>query len=328
MTAGTRADALRPTRRSPATRGERRRRDRRARRDAPDRRARPGQRPRRTGPLLKAGEEPVPRPRRQRHRRRWASGARRRCWPRAPGRDAVRRRRRRQALVRGLHEGRGRAHRRLLHADQPRRAGRLAGVRPGRDAEHAAAARRQRRRPRRQGRRSCCSRRRRRPGRGGLRRRPPRTADRLPAAVTGHRHARRPAVRPRTVAGHATCATGPATCRAPGRSWRSTACWPRTAPSTRSEIVELSKAMYVMTPFTSLLVLENEADVQAVQGGPRPQGPLGDVPLPRADRGQDRAAAGVAALRPPPPGATPCRPPGARRTRSCGRWPSARRGRC
>ena len=33
--------------------------------------------------------------------------------------------------------------------------------------------------------------------------------------------------------------------------------------------------MYVMTPFTSLLVLENEDDVQAVQGRPRPQGPLG-----------------------------------------------------
>ena len=50
----------------------------------------------------------------------------------------------------------------------------------------------------------------------------------------------------------------PTICRGPGPSWRSTACWPRTPRSTRQAIVALSKAMYVMTPFTSLLVLENE----------------------------------------------------------------------
>ena len=38
--------------------------------------------------------------------------------------------------------------------------------------------------------------------------------------------------------------------------------------------------MYVMTPFTSLLVLENEAMYAQLQGGSRPQGPLGHVPLP------------------------------------------------
>ena len=95
------------------------------------------------------------------------------------------------------------------------------------------------------------------PGRGAVRRRPPRRQAELPETVTVAGTLDGKPFAPRA-AGEGRAGEGAATCRGPGPGWRSTACWPRTRPSTRSAIIELSKAMYVMTPFTSLLVLENE----------------------------------------------------------------------
>ena len=57
--------------------------------------------------------------------------------------------------------------------------------------------------------------------------------------------------------GVAGVAAGADCCRGPGRSCGSIASWPRGTKN-REEIVALSKAMYVLSPFTSLLVLENE----------------------------------------------------------------------
>ena len=57
------------------------------------------------------------------------------------------------------------------------------------------------------------------------------------------------------------------------------------AEKNKARIIELSKAMYVMSPFTSLLVLGKRGDVRPVQGGPRAERPLGDVRLPAADSG-------------------------------------------
>ena len=168
---------------------------------------------------------------------------------------ALRRRRRRQALGPGADADAGGEDRRLLHAGQPRRAGRWRGLELAStldtprllDAAVSDADR--------QGDvpavRAAWSAR--------ARSWPPsrRVEGELPAKVRVTRHAGRQAVRARA-GGARTCARRRRTCRGPGRSWRSTGCWPRTRPSTRSAIVELSKAMYVMTPFTSLLVLENE----------------------------------------------------------------------
>ena len=49
------------------------------------------------------------------------------------------------------------------------------------------------------------------------------------------------------------------------------------ARKNKDAIIKLSTASYVMTPYTSLLVLENDAMYRGVQRRPRSQGPLGHV---------------------------------------------------
>ena len=144
-------------------------------------------------PLLQGGTEPVPRPRRIGPDRDGpATGKARRV---AAGRRSLRRRRRRQALGPKLDEREGRRLRRLLHADQPRRADRLAGVRPDVHTQHAATAARPGHGRRRRAAfpdRSCA----RRPGRRGLRR-GPHGRGRRAALGRRDRRSRRPGLPPR-----------------------------------------------------------------------------------------------------------------------------------
>ena len=83
-------------------------------------------------------------------------------------------------------------------------------------------------------------------------------------------------------------------CRGSGRSWRSTGCRPAIRRRTAIAIVSSRESMFVMSPFTSLLVLEND-DMQKqyrVEGGRKDH--WAKYTCSGADRSRRRAAAGPA----------------------------------